>query len=179
MRKIVTVVISIGLLFAFQIGQGNAASDLGKECNIGGNWISVGLDGDKNVTTFIPLDPAGKTFAVESEEFVPQEVLFPESFPDVVNLTAFRGIAVRTSNNTYDFSWHQFASDANNVVQYELVLSGSIKLIDCDRRVNTFSVELIIPDYMSFCLVTLTSQSYRIKIVPPCGELDPFPEYEE
>lgn len=186
MRKFLTVLLCIGMLISWQIFQGDdakAQENMGKpngnafECSIAGTWLTVGIG--KNVVTIIPLDPTGRRFTTISEEFVPEDPTLDGFFPEAVHVTGIRGDLVKTSKNTYDFSQYEFGSDENDVLLYTVVISGSTKFIDCDRRVTAFSIDLILPDGSSFCVDTGTSQSKRIKIVPPCTDLPDFPEFIE
>jgi hypothetical protein len=180
MRKFIVALVCLGIIVSWQIVQLDTANASGKNhngrCSFAGTWITESEDGGKTITTVIPLDPAGRKFSLTSESLVPDDPTFFGFYPEATNVTKIIGVAVKTSNNTYDFSQYQFASKVEGEQieqQYDLVFSGTTKLIDCDRRVNTFSIELT--DYVygigTICLEDspFTSESERIKVVPPCS----------
>jgi hypothetical protein len=192
MRKLMIVLLCVGVLVSWQLWQGDIVSagekwgqSAGKafECSPVGMWrvkMDAAPPSDNDVIqTIIPLDPTGKRFAV-STEIIKWNVTLGGFFPLAVHITNPRGIAVKVSPDTYESTTYAFATDANGDMVYYLVMSGVSMWVDCDNSVTVLAYEVFFPDGTSFGCApeTATLEAERLKLVPPCMELPPFPDFD-
>jgi hypothetical protein len=132
------------------------------------------------ISTWIPLDPTGKRFALTSE-IIKWNVTLGGLFPHAVHVTKPRGIAVKVSRDTYESTSYAFATDANGDMVYYLVISGVTIFVDCDHAVSVGAYEVFLPDGTSLGCApeTVILEAERMSVVPPCIDLPPFPGFDE
>ena len=183
MKKILAVLLCLGMLISWQFFQGddarakeNKVKPNGKafECSIAGTWRAEGGDG---FSTFIPLDPTGRRFTVFLDTPLPHLNLESTMYQ-----TQYRGMAVKVSPNLYKYSVTQIVVDYKNpdepVKAYEVEVSGFTKVINCDTRLLNYTVKVIPEGGNSFCYESGTDIVERYEIGSPCPDLPPF-EYPE
>ena len=196
MRKIMIVLLCVGVLVSWQLWQGDIVSagekwgqSAGKafECSPAGMWrvkMDAAPPSDNDVIqTIIPLDPTGKRFAV-STEIIKWNVTLdspegPPLFPLAVHISNPHGILVKVSPDTYEGTSYAFATDADGDMVYYLVMSGVSKFVDCDNTVTVLAYEVFHPLGFSLGCGTATTEAERLKLVPPCDVLPPFPGFDE
>jgi hypothetical protein len=196
MRKLMIVLLCVGVLVSWQLWQGDIVSagknwgqSRGKafKCSPAGMW-RMKMDAEppsdnETFNTVVPLDPTGKRFAVTSE-IIKWNVTLGVAFPAAVHITNPGGIMVKVSRDTYEFTSYAVATDAAGVMVYEMVISGVIMLVDCDLAVSVSAFEIFpadVPPFYGepFCGGTATVKMERLKLVPPCIDLPPFPDFDE
>jgi hypothetical protein len=191
MRKLMIVLLCVGVLVSWQLWQGDivsAGENWGKrwgkdsKCSLAGTWrvkmIADPPSDNEIVNTIIPLDRKGKRFALTSD-IIKWNVTLGGLFQDAVHITNPRGIAVKVSPDTFESTIYAFATDADGNMVYYLVLSGVTMLVDCDNTVSVFAYEVFLPGGISLGCDTATLEAERLKLVPPCMDLPPFPGFDE
>lgn len=195
MRKLMIVLLCVGVLVSWQLWQGDIVSagknwrhsgDKAFRCSMAGMW-RVKMDADPPsdndfISTFIPLDPTGKRFAVTSDIIKWNVKLEPlPYFQDAVHVTNPRGIAVKVSRDTYEGTSYVYATDVDGNMVYYLVISSVITLVDCDNAVAVAAYEIFLPDGTSFGCAPepVILEAERMGMVPPCLELPAFPGFDE
>ena len=192
MRKILTVLLCLGALISWQICQETVVDAKEKmknysgkafECSIAGTWSTGQGDG---FMTIVPLDPTGRRFSVMIDGPIPEDPSLYGVFEYAKAVTQMRGVAVKVSNNLYNFTLTQIAVDVDEdtgdtIVLGKFQLSGKTKFIDCNTRVSSYSFKFLDPDgnevFPEYCGYA-TGIQYRYDIVPHCDDLLPFPEVE-
>ena len=197
MRRSIVVLLCIGMLISWQIWQGDIVCAKEKmekpkgkafECSIAGTWRRGTGDG---FSTFIPIDAEGRRFSVMIDGPIPEDPTLFEVFPKAKALSQSRGIAVKASRNLYKFTVTQIAVDIDEdgtvIPLGEFEVSGLTKLIDCNKRVVSYSFrflntkgEDVFQDAGGYCgLEAETTYEKRYEIVRPCDKLLPFIEDSE
>ncbi len=150
MRKVMIVLVCIGVLVAWQICESDlaVAGHKSKKCNIAGVWkaTTVGPQGESEAwIIFTPLDPAGKKFAGKAGDIDYFDATFGDEtgfFPEDTEVEEGFGYAEKSSRGVYEASFTYYArsnEEKRNV--WKFVDRSEIKLVDCDNALMRASVE--------------------------------------
>ena len=189
MRKFINVLLCFGVLIPWQLCQVGVVNAKDKydekhkgkafECSIAGTWRIGTGDG---FMTVIPTDPTGRKFSIFVDGPKPEDPSLYGVFQNATASTQTRGIAVKVAQNLYKYTLTQIAVevvDGEVIPLGEFEVTGETKFVNCDKRVSSYSFRWLYPDgeevFPEYCGFA-TGVNYRYEIVPPCGELLPFPE---
>jgi len=171
MQKILTVALSIAVIFSLQLWQEDIAcadwkENYYKRCDLSGLWINE-PDPESGLQTtayFIPLDPFKKKYAIPTQFIVPP---LPFFYDDESAIPA-GGVAERISPCTFKSSGYWFGVSASGERIWDMVLNGTWTMEDKDTAILSGTFKLLSPDgTLIFCADSPDTVFHRLGIVPP------------
>jgi hypothetical protein len=188
MRKIIIVLLSIGILVSWQIWDSDLANagEGSHRCSPAGLWKSKLDSGSEGLVSFTPLDPTGKRFVGIGENYTYDDSTFGGYFPEDTKAGKTYFYSERISPGIHEGSFYQFGvSESAGGPVWKLEARGITEMIDCDHGRGAYVMRIYVPNIVDgeikwvdvgIC-EEFTSHSERITLAPPCGGIPPLPDF--
>ncbi len=173
MRKIIIVLICIGILVSWHICQSDMANawDKSHRCSFAGIWLGVNQNGEEMISNVTPLDAWGKRFYVIGEGLHAYDPSFGY-LPEDTQVSKFYGIIERIGPGMHEATFYQYGVSPTVGKLWKVSAYQTYKRVDCDHVVGEGTISFFLFDEKgneipSGCIPT-SGTSERLTLEPPC-----------